>query len=123
MIHRRRMLRGMLGGGAVTVALPFLDCFLNTNGTALAAGGSLPIRFGTWTWGCGYTASRWVPEKVGSGYDIKTELQAIERFKNKINLLSGFTVQTDGKENKGHQTGPVSIRTGTAPSGTVLYEH
>ena len=28
-IQRRRVLRGLLGGGAVTVALPLLDCFLN----------------------------------------------------------------------------------------------
>ena len=39
---RRTALRGMLGGSAVSVALPFLDCFLNTNGTAL-----LPFNAGT----------------------------------------------------------------------------
>ena len=49
--NRRRLLRGMLGGGAVTLALPFLDCMLNSNGTALAGGRPLPIRFGTWNWG------------------------------------------------------------------------
>ena len=47
---RRRFLRGVLGGAAVTVAMPFLDCFLNTNGTALAGGAPLPTRFGTWFW-------------------------------------------------------------------------
>ena len=36
---RRNFLRGMLGATAINVALPFLDCFLNGNGTALAAGG------------------------------------------------------------------------------------
>ena len=35
---RRRVLRGMLDGSAVTVALPMLNCFLNGNGTALASG-------------------------------------------------------------------------------------
>ena len=33
-INRRTLLRGMLGGAAVTVGLPALECFLNTNGTA-----------------------------------------------------------------------------------------
>ena len=34
----------MMGGAAVTVGLPFLDCFLNDNGTALAATGApLPV--------------------------------------------------------------------------------
>ena len=50
-LTRRRILRGMVGGGAVTLGLPFLDCMLNTNGTALAGGRPLPVRFGTWNWG------------------------------------------------------------------------
>jgi hypothetical protein len=37
-LNRRRVLRGMLNGGAVTIGIPLLNCFLNTNGTALADG-------------------------------------------------------------------------------------
>ena len=45
---RRRVLKGVLGGTAVTVALPFLDSFLDGKGEALAATGQrVPIRFGT----------------------------------------------------------------------------
>ena len=44
--HRRNVLRGAFG---ITVGLPFLDCFLNSSGTAFAAtAASLPIVFGTW---------------------------------------------------------------------------
>ena len=43
---RRRVLRGMLAGGAVTVGLPVFDCLLNDNGTAFAdTGAPLPTRF------------------------------------------------------------------------------
>ena len=35
--NRRTALRGMLGGGAVTVGLPLLDIFLDGNGEAMAA--------------------------------------------------------------------------------------
>jgi len=77
-MNRRNILRGMLGGGAVTVGMPLLDCFLNTNGTALASGAPLPVRFGTWNWGCGINPQRWVPTKVGAGYDLPVELKAIE---------------------------------------------
>ncbi len=53
-LSRRRVLRGMMGGAAVTVGLPFLDCFLDSNGTALAPTGTpLPVCFGTWFYGCG----------------------------------------------------------------------
>lgn len=40
-LNRRRVLRGMLNGGAVTIALPLLNCFLNDNGTALASGAKI----------------------------------------------------------------------------------
>ena len=56
---RRTLLRGTLVGGAVTVGLPLLDCFLNENGDALAQGAPLPLRFGAWMWGCGMNPDRW----------------------------------------------------------------
>ena len=63
---RRRVLRGMLAGGAVTVGLPIFDCLLNDNGTAFAdTGAPLPTRFATWFWalglGRGGLASRRMP--------------------------------------------------------------
>jgi hypothetical protein len=113
---RRTALRGMLGGGAVTVALPFLDCFLNDNGTALAATGRpLPVRFGTWFWGCGLTPGRWIPQKLGAGYDIPPELKPLEAFKERLTIFSGFKANTDGKGAVPHYTGSMSILTGSAP--------
>jgi hypothetical protein len=117
MISRRTVLRGL----GATVGVPLLDCFLNGNGTALADGGALPVRFGTWTWGCGMTASRWVPKTVGGNYDLPPELTALSSLKQKVNILSGFSVRTDGKENKPHVSGAVGIRTGTTPTGPVIY--
>ena len=47
-ISRRGFLRGTLNGAAVSVALPFLDVFLDGNGKAIAATGTpLPQRFMT----------------------------------------------------------------------------
>ena len=46
-LTRRRMLRGMMAGSAVSVGLPLLDIFLNGNGNAMADGSAMPIRFGT----------------------------------------------------------------------------
>ena len=39
-LNRRTFLRGTLGGAAISVGLPFLDIFLNTNGNAMAATGA-----------------------------------------------------------------------------------
>lgn len=115
-LNRRSALRGMIGGTAVTVALPFLDCFLNANGTALASGSRLPVRFGTWFWGLGMTPARWTPKNAGAGYDIPVELKPIEPFKDQITILSGFAVNLDGKTNFPHGSGHVAIRTGIAPT-------
>src|SRR4051812_25319481 len=95
---RRNVLRGVMGGAAVTVGLPFLDAFLTSNGTALAAtGASLPVVFGNWFWGCGLTPGRWEPKKVGAGYELPIELAKLAPFKNDLNIYSGMKAFLDGK--------------------------
>ncbi len=114
--NRRRVLRGMLGGSAVTVALPFLNCFLNGNGTALASGKPLPVRFGTWTWGLGISKSVFVPKKVGTNYEFPEEIECLKPIQNQINVLTNYTAFRDASENICHYTGWVTTRTGQAPA-------
>jgi hypothetical protein len=116
-INRRRfLLRGTLGAGAVSVGLPFLDCFLDGNGEALAAtvgGGRLPVRFGTWFWGCGMIPERWVPKTVGANYDLPPELAPLTAIRNDVSIVSGHSVELDGKSNVPHSSGNIGFRTGT----------
>jgi hypothetical protein len=119
-LTRRRILRGVMNGAAVTVALPFLDCFLDNHGRALANGAPMPVRFGTWFWGLGVTEDRWKPAKTGAGYDVSEELKPIEPYKDKITVLSGFDVILDGKPNLPHNSGGIGIRTGVAPGKVEL---
>ncbi len=116
---RRTILRGVLGGAAVNIALPFLDCFLNANGTAVAATGKpLPVRFGTWFWGLGHTPGHSVADKKDTGYGIEflEECRALVPLKDKVNFFSGFNTPLDGKGNYTHFSGICSSRTGTAAS-------
>lgn len=116
-LKRRSVLRGMIGAGAVGVALPFLDCFLNENGTALAASGApLPVRFGTWNWGCGVTPERWIPRKLGADYELGAELLPVKPLQAKVSVLTGFNVMLDGRPNLPHISGIWGLRTGTAPA-------
>jgi hypothetical protein len=110
------VLRGLFQGATVAVALPFLDCFLNSNGTALAAGAPLPVRFGTWFWGLGVTPGRWHPTKVGRDYDLLPELTPIAAQQDKVTIFSGFNCLTDGRPNFPHATAGPAFRTGIAPS-------
>ncbi|HTJ63737.1 MAG TPA: DUF1552 domain-containing protein [Alphaproteobacteria bacterium] len=114
---RRRMLRGMFGGAAVTVGLPFLDCFLNTNGTALADGQALPTNFGTWFWGLGLNPGRWEPAKPGKIEALNVELQPLAAYKDKMNVFSGMKAFLDGKPNGVHFSGVQGMLTGTVPRG------
>ena len=115
-LSRRVVLRGLFQGATVAVALPFLDCFLNSNGTALAAGAPLPVRFGTWFWGLGVTPGRWHPTKVGRDYDLLPELTPIAAQQDKVTIFSGFNCLTDGRPNFPHATAGPAFRTGIAPS-------
>lgn len=116
-IGRRSALRGVLGGSAITVGVPFLDCFLNSQGTALASGAPLPVRFGTWFWGLGFTPGRGLGETDGYQYSFGPETLALERHKNHINFFNSYNMPLDGKVSAVHYTGWVGARTGSVPSG------
>ena len=116
---RRRVLKGMLNGSAVTVALPLLDCFLNENGTALANGLEMPVRFGTWGYGLGGTTRVFVPKTLGPNYDLPEEIAAWERVRDHINLFSNSRGDLDGTSNQCHYSGWVITRCGTAPTDRI----
>jgi hypothetical protein len=116
-LSRRRVLRGVMGGAAVTVGLPFLDCFLDSNGTALASGAPLPVCFGTWFWGCGLNPGRWEPKTAGKITQLGPELQALAPYQRKLNVYSGMNAFLDGKSTQVHLSGTQAILAGTVPRG------
>ncbi len=116
---RRRVLRGAFGGTAVAMALPFLDCFLNENGSALAATGApIPTRFGTWYWGMGHTPGHAVVEKrqTSQGIEFLSETQALKPHAQHMTYFGNFNMPLDGRSNYTHFSGWVANRTGSAPS-------
>lgn len=113
---RRNLLRGMMRGSAVAVALPLLDLFLDDHGEALASGAPIPTRFGTWFWGCGVNTARWFPTKLGADYDLKEELRPIAPYKDKVSIFSNFNCNLDGKPNLVHWSGVMATLSGTAPT-------
>jgi len=115
-LSRRRVLRGMMEGAAVGLALPFLDCFLDENGEALAADGKAPpVCFGTWFYGCGFNPGRWEPKTTGPNYQFGIELEPLTPFRPKINVYSGMTAWLDGRPPTAHAIAPAVIAQGAAP--------
>ena len=104
------------------MGLPLLDCFLNEHGTALAQGAPLPVRFGSWMWGCGMNPDRWTPSSQGPGFELPIELQALDRelasggkLRDQVSVLSGFDVHLDGRPNFPHTAGLMGTLTGSLP--------
>jgi Protein of unknown function (DUF1552) len=118
-LTRRRVLRGILNGAAVSVALPLLDCFLNENGTAWANGAPLPVRFGTWGWGLGMSKVIFVPQKTGPDFDLPEEIASLAPVRDKINLFTNFNAFRDAAPNLCHTTGWIILRSGSAPATTI----
>ena len=115
-IHRRGFLCGSLQGVAISVGLPFLDLFLNSNGDALAATGApLPRRFGTWFFGCGMNPQRWNPISEGRDWELTPELLPVADIRDKMNVLTGFSVKMAGESNQVHRTGVFGTLCGGAP--------
>lgn len=113
---RRRLLRGLLQGGAVTVALPLLDCYLNSNGTAFADDGKpLPVRFGIWSWALGMNRPVFVPAKTGKDFEFPEEIAALAPYRDHLNLLTNFQQYRDAAGLVGHVTPWIISRTGAPP--------
>ena len=120
---RRSLLRGLFQGSAAVMALPFLDCFLDSKGQALAATGrAIPTRFGTFFWGCGLTKTLFLPKSSGANYEDMPQLESLKPYKAKFNLLSGFRAYVDDKPNIQHWTGNAAITTGIAPATDFTFD-
>ncbi len=109
-ISRRSILRGMLGGVAVSVGLPPLEAMFNSNGTAYAAGGGLPLRFGLFFWGNGNLPDLWTPTGEGSDWALSEQLEPLAAVKDLITVVSGMSLHTDNIYP--HTSGSAGVLTG-----------
>ncbi|MFV8750248.1 DUF1552 domain-containing protein [Nannocystaceae bacterium ST9] len=115
-MNRRTLLRGMLGGGLVALALPPLEAMLNSNGTALANGSPLPRRMITWFFGNGCALKntgdpnagiRFQPDAQGPGYDVTPQLAPLQAAGviDYCHVLSGFDIKAASQHRRGHHDG------------------
>lgn len=109
-IARRTLLRGSLGGAALTMALPCLEAMLDGNGVRLAYGADLPRRLGIWFWGNGVRLSKWIPQATGPSYALTEALAPLSRVKTKMTVVTGTEIK-NGTGN-GHHEGVVGILAG-----------
>jgi hypothetical protein len=109
-ISRRAVLRGVVGGAAVSIGLPPLQAMFNANGTAYAQGAAIPKRLGVFFWGNGVKLDRWTPANTGTGWTPSLELAPLMPVKDYVSVVSGMDIKT-GNE-RGHHAGCVGILSG-----------
>lgn len=111
-LDRRTLLRGVLGGAAVSVALPPLEAMFDANGTAYALDGVLPKRFGLFFWGNGNRPERWRPAATGLGaaWDLSETLQPLASLKPWLTVVTGADVKLPN--DSPHASGAAGILTG-----------
>lgn len=109
-LSRRTFLRSLALGSAVGIGLPPLEAFFNGNGTAYAADGSFPRRFGLFFWGNGILPERWIPTNEGADWTLSDQLQPLAAVKPHVTLLTGMEVKVQNLV--AHATGPGGFLSG-----------
>lgn len=89
-LKRRTVLRGMLGGTAVTVGLPILEAMLNSNGDAFAGGEPLPLRFMSYYWADGINIARFEPPQVGAAWNLSEQMMPLSPVKDYLSICTGL---------------------------------
>jgi len=112
-LSRRTMLRGMVAGSTVALALPALEAMLNSNGNAYADGSELPRRMITWFFGNGVALANtdlanslmWAPAATGPDYPLTSQLAPLADVRDYINLVTDLELRAKHPEVRGHHTG------------------
>lgn len=92
-LSRRSLLRGVLGGAVVGVGLPMLNLFSEQAGSARAASGVIPRRFGLFWWGNGNVPATWAPQRQGEDWVLSEQLAGLQAVKHKIAVITGTSVR------------------------------
>lgn len=91
-LSRRTLLRGLVGGAAVTVGLPWLEAMTGKVARAQQGASGFPKRFGIFCWGNGVIPIRWNPPTEGADFQLSEQLQPLAAHKRKICVVSGTRV-------------------------------
>ncbi|MBI2373031.1 MAG: DUF1552 domain-containing protein [Deltaproteobacteria bacterium] len=105
-LSRRAVLKGVCGGGLVTVGLPPLEAFLGRSPSAAADDG-FPRRFGIFFWGNGNLPERWVPATEGPDWVPSEQLEPLASIKHKVTVVTGANVALTNRQPHGTGSGAV----------------
>ena len=113
-LPRRTFLRGV----GATLALPFLDAMVPAlTATAKTAANPAP-RFGAVYIPNGAIMDKWIPEKVGVGFEFTPILKPLEPFRESIVVVTNLTRSHPGSQVGDHAVSAAGFLTGVWPKRT-----
>ncbi len=112
---RRGFLRGLVRGGVVTLALPWLEIFAGRRAKADTCDNGLPKRLVLWFWGNGNRPASWTPTGEGDEWTLSEELAPLAAYKDRLTVCSGYSVKVDNISP--HWSGAAGLLTGQQVEG------
>lgn len=116
-LSRRAVLRGL----GTVVALPWLEAMAPRAAHGAAASNKPPLRMMFFHTPNGAHMPAWRPAETGSSYSLNTTLQAIQPYREYVNVLSGLTLdgaRAHGDGGGDHARSGASFLTGSHPRKT-----
>jgi hypothetical protein len=90
-LSRRTILKGVLGGSAVTIGLPLLEAMLPR--VARANDDAVARRFVLFFWGNGNRPDLWTPIGEGEDFTLSETLSPLDDLIHKLTVVSGLAVK------------------------------
>ena len=114
-MSRRTLLRGMLYGSVVSIALPPLEAMIGVGAKARAADQIFPKRFVLFFWGNGTLPDKWVPgsleaPSVGPDWVPSEQLAPLAHLRQDVTILTGYEVKAQNLS--AHFSGPCGFLSG-----------
>lgn len=124
-VSRRRVLRGIVGGGGAAVGLPMLDA-MSGGGCAGAAGSvQTPVRMACLFVPNGVIGDRWFPKRGDSndaaGWELSPAMTPLRQLKSKLNVIADLELDNGraGRDGAGdHARGGSTFLTAARPVKT-----
>ncbi|MDP3277019.1 MAG: DUF1552 domain-containing protein [Deltaproteobacteria bacterium] len=114
-LSRRTVLRGVVGGMGVSIALPWLEAMTDRTKRARGDGSAFPKRFGMWFFGNGVLPEQWLPAQEGAGWQPSPLLMPLAAMREHLTLVTGTRVAT--LNTVPHGSGPAGLLTGDSLAG------
>src|SRR6185295_9320227 len=116
-LARRTFLKAAVGGVGATLSLPFLDGMVPALTAQTKTAANVNPRIGFVYVPHGAIMDRWTPKTEGAGFEFTPILQALEPFRDKLNVISGLGHQAADSAAV-HSLSPATWLSGVRPKAT-----